>query len=80
MDEHQGCKKIMLAGNHGCRVSYCETHQVAELEIGALSLRLDIEAFSTLNELLNESMQKIALVSKVKAEHESLFNRLGKAH
>ncbi len=70
------CKKVMLAGNDGCRVMYCETHQVAELEIGALSLRLDIEAFNTLNELLIDATQKIDLLQHVKIQQQQLMLRI----
>ncbi len=72
----EACNKVVLARNEGCRVMFCESHQVAELEIGALSLRLDIEAFSTLNELLMEATQKIALLQNVKIQHQQLMHKM----
>lgn len=70
------CKKVILAGNDGCRVMYCELHQVAELEIGALSLKLDVEAFSSLNELINEATQKIAVIHQARNIQDNLMRKL----
>jgi hypothetical protein len=42
------CNRIVLAGAHGCRVLYCEECKVAEVEMGALSLRLEMQAFNSL--------------------------------
>lgn len=53
------CKRIVLAGIHGCRVSYCEDCRVAEIEVGALSLRLEVQAFGNLTEVLREANAKL---------------------
>ena len=37
------CKKIELASGLGVRLLYCESCQVVELEIGAISLKLSPE-------------------------------------
>jgi hypothetical protein len=76
MSEGYGCQKVRIAGCDGYRVMYCETHQVAELEIGALSLRLDIEAFSALHALLGEASQKINVIQSAKATQDGLMVRL----
>jgi hypothetical protein len=74
------CSKILLAGNEGCRVTYCETHQTTELEIGAFSLRLDIEAFSTLNALINEAMAKINTLHTSQHAYSALMHKLTNKH
>lgn len=53
------CKRIVLAGMRGCRVSYCEDCRVAEIEVGALSLRLEVQAFGNLTEVLREANEKL---------------------
>jgi hypothetical protein len=80
MQHQTPCNKILLAGNEGCRVTYCETHQTTELEIGAFSLRLDIEAFSTLNALINEAMAKINTLHASKQSYQTLMQTLMNKH
>jgi hypothetical protein len=80
MNTHLRCIKIPLAGNDGCRISYCETHQIAELEIGALSLRLDIEAFTTLSDLINEANDKITKIQASKQSLNAFMSKLKDAH
>jgi len=70
MKPANSCKRVVLAGQDGCRVLYCEECNVAELEVGALSLRLDMHAFNTLHELLQEAAAKVAVFNAAKAEHE----------
>lgn len=77
---HQTCNKILLAGHEGCRVAYCQTHQVAEIEIGAMSLRLDIEAFSNLNALIQESMQKIHSLHASQHAYDKLLQKISNKH
>ncbi|MDO8960475.1 MAG: hypothetical protein Q7V02_00115 [Methylophilus sp.] len=80
MQHQTPCNIILLAGNEGCRVTYCETHQTTELEIGAFSLRLDIEAFSTLNALTNEAMAKINTLHASKQSYQTLMQTLMNKH
>lgn len=77
---HQPCNKILLAGNDGCRVAFCQTHQVAELEIGAVSLRLDVDNFATLNNLINEAMEKIHTVHAAQDAYDALLQKLNNNH
>ena len=60
------CKRITLAGSQGCRILYCEECNVAEMEIGSLSLRLDVEAFNTLAGMAQEGLAKLALLNEAK--------------
>jgi len=66
MKSVNNCKRIVLAGNDGCRVWFCEECKVAEIEVGALSLRLELHAFSSLSELLAEAATKISAMNSVK--------------
>jgi hypothetical protein len=59
MESSNSCHRIVLAGNSGCRVLYCEECNVAEVEVGALSLRLEMTAFNSLGEMLQEAMNKL---------------------
>ncbi|HSH72421.1 MAG TPA: hypothetical protein VK974_05120 [Methylophilaceae bacterium] len=74
------CKRIVLAGNDGCRVWFCQECNVAEIEVGSLSLRLEAEAFSSLSELLMEASSRIAALSAVKKSQEDFGGRVGNLH
>jgi hypothetical protein len=75
MKDSNSCKKVQLAGGEGCRVVYCETHQVAEMEIGALSLRFDIETFANLQVLMTEAQHKIQHIQSTRAEQEQVYRQ-----
>jgi hypothetical protein len=64
------CKRIVLAGQEGCRVSYCEDCRVAEIEVGALSLRLEMNAFSNLSDILREASAKLAVYQAAELAYE----------
>lgn len=64
------CRRIVLAGETGCRVVYCEDCQVAELEVGAVSLRLEKQAFDTLAAVLQAAGGRLAKL-KVTGEAEA---------
>lgn len=66
MKSEKICKRITLAGGQGCRILYCEECNVAEMEIGSLSLRLEVEAFSTLASMAQEGLAKLALLNEAK--------------
>lgn len=53
------CKKMMLSGQAGFRVHYCETHRNIELEVGSMSLRLDEDALMLMSDVLDESVTKL---------------------
>ncbi len=60
MNRIRHCKRIVLAGSQGCRVLYCPDCEVAELEIGAVNMRLEEEVFRTLTGILNDAAQALA--------------------
>lgn len=64
------CRRVVLAGNDGCKVLYCEECHVAEVEVGALSLRLEAQAFNSLAELLQEAAARLAVFSAAKSQSQ----------
>lgn len=69
MKSSNNCKRVVLAGSDGCRVLFCEECNVAEVEVGALSLRLEAHAFHTLGELLQEATAKLAVFNAAKSRN-----------
>ncbi len=67
MSESSGCEKVQVANAHGCRINYCQTQQVAELEIGAISIRLDIKAYAVLSGVMQQSHARIAVLNQTQA-------------
>ncbi|SNR76194.1 hypothetical protein SAMN05192560_0944 [Methylobacillus rhizosphaerae] len=61
MKTANNCKRVVLAGGEGCRVLYCEECNVAEVEVGALSLRLEAHAFNSLAEMMQEAAARLAI-------------------
>ncbi len=55
MENHSNCCRLLLARHHSCQVVYCEQCGVVEVSIGALSVRLDGEAFVCLAATLAEA-------------------------
>jgi hypothetical protein len=50
------CNKTVLAGESGCRVTYCQDCRVAEIEVGSVSLRLTEEAFRQFRMLMADAV------------------------
>ncbi|ROH88479.1 hypothetical protein ED236_03245 [Pseudomethylobacillus aquaticus] len=73
------CKRILLSGEEHCRVVYCEECGVAELEVGALSLRLEVEAFETLHKVMQQAVSKLQALSASREVNQFLRN-LGNVH
>jgi hypothetical protein len=79
MKSSKTCHRIVLAGEEGCRVLYCEDCKVAELEIGAMSLRLETHAFESLAVMMRQAEQRLALAKAARLEER--FNaRSGNVH
>ncbi len=66
------CKRFILAGAEGCRVTYCEDCRVTEIEIGAVSLRLEMQAFTSLSQMLQEAQSKLTALDAARStfQHE----------
>lgn len=79
MKHTQPCKRIKLAGGDSCRVLFCEACKVAELELGALSLRLDSDALQGLAGVLQEAKAALAIL-EADAMQCNLHNGAGHVH
>ena len=53
------CTKIELANSLGVRLLYCETCQVVELEIGAISLRLSPDMIQRVANMMMKASLKL---------------------
>ncbi|WP_379032011.1 hypothetical protein [Methylophilus flavus] len=73
------CKKILLSGQAGFRVHYCESHGTVELEIGAMSLRLDEDALEMMSDSLAESVSKLQALQATKGSFEAFMRQLKNA-
>jgi hypothetical protein len=79
MESSNSCHRVVLAGNAGCRVLYCEECNVAEVEVGALSLRLEMAAFHSLGEMLQEAMSSLAKIDSAKSGRNN-YSHIGNMH
>jgi len=73
------CRRVVLAGSDGCRVVYCEECHVAEVEVGALSLRLEDHAFNSLAEMIQEAATRLAILS-AKKSHSQFTTHIKNVH
>lgn len=74
--DNMECKKVMIAIQQNARVMYCEAHNVAELEIGAVSLRLDIESFAMVSDCIADAIARLNVIQEAKRQNEALIKRL----
>lgn len=70
------CKRILLSGQSGFRVHYCETHRTIELEIGAMSLRLDEDALAVMSDALSESLSKLQALQASQGSFRAFMRQL----
>jgi hypothetical protein len=56
MNSKTQCSKTVLAGESGCRVTYCHDCRVAEIEVGSVSLRLKEDAFRLFQHLIDNAV------------------------
>ena len=61
------CKKTDLANGLGVRLLYCESCQVVELEIGAISLKLSPEMI--------QRVANIMMKASLKLDHVNALNK-----
>jgi len=69
------CKRILLAGAEGCRVVYCEDCKIAELELGAVSLRLEMSAVYNLQSVLELAARKLSVLKAVTNNPNLVFSQ-----
>lgn len=70
------CRKILLSGQTGFRVHYCETHGTVELEVGAMSLRLDEDALEIMRDSLSESVSKLHALQAGRGSFDAFMRQL----
>lgn len=58
------CEKVVLAGSSGCRLIYCEACRVVELELGAVSMRLNPDVLQRLANVLMKAALKLDNLSR----------------
>lgn len=59
--------RILLSKNESGAVGFCEARDVVEMEIGAISLRVDSLSLDLLSRLLNEAAQCLKILKVEKA-------------
>ncbi|WP_200876862.1 DUF6686 family protein [Methylotenera sp. L2L1] len=63
------CLRILLSKNESGQIVFCENCNVAELELGAISLRIDAGTLHTLKALLADADTRLALYQQEKASY-----------
>ena len=59
--------RILLSRNEGGAIAFCESCDVLELEIGAVSLRIDSHSLELLSKLMNEATASMKSYKQEKA-------------
>ncbi|MDP1766375.1 MAG: hypothetical protein Q8K83_05680 [Methylotenera sp.] len=59
--------RILLSQNESGGIRFCEACEVVEMEIGAVSLRVDSLSLDSLSKLLNEAAKCLSLLKNEKA-------------
>jgi hypothetical protein len=75
MRQDDSCKRILLAGADGCRIIYCEGCEVAEMELGAISVRLELSAMHNLQAVLGQAAQKISVLKAMRVSADFRFDK-----
>lgn len=76
MNDHRGCKKILLSGQSAFKVYFCETHRTVELEVGVMSLRLDEEALVVLSNSLRLAVTNLQAVDASRDSFDAFMRQL----
>lgn len=75
MRQDDSCKRILLAGADGCRIIYCEGCEVAEMELGAISVRLELSAMHNLQAVLGQAAQKLSVLKAMRVSAGFRFDK-----
>lgn len=62
--------RILLARNASGSIAFCETCDVVELEIGAISMRVDAESLEALRGLFRDADTRLSFYRSEKASFE----------
>jgi len=67
MNNEASCSRVLLSKNEIGRIVFCEGCSVAELEIGAISLRIEGSALNSLKMLLADAATRLTLYQQEQA-------------
>lgn len=76
MRKEEPCKRILLAGSDGCRIMYCEGCNIAEMELGAISVRLELNALHNLQAVLGQAAMKLSVLKALRVSPDFEFGKL----
>lgn len=76
MRKDEACRKILLVGADGCRIVYCEGCGIAELELGAISVRLELNALHNLHAVLSQAAMKLSVLKAIKVSPDFEYDKL----
>jgi hypothetical protein len=76
MRKDEACKRIVLAGAEGCKIVYCEGCEVAEMELGAISVRLELSALNNLHTILGQAAMKLSVLKAIKVSPDFQYDQL----
>lgn len=76
MRKDEACKRIVLAGAEGCKIVYCEGCEVAEMELGAISVRLELSALHNLQTILGQAAMKLSVLKAIKVSPDFQYDQL----
>ena len=62
--------KTYLAGIDDCHLTFCQACQVVELNLGALTLRLNPQSLQNLGMLLNQATRQLERLQVLKVQAE----------
>ena len=76
MRDEKQCRRILLAGAEGCKIIYCEGCEVAEMELGAVSVRLELNALHNLQAVLGQAAMKLSVLKAIKVSPDFEYDKL----
>jgi len=76
MRKIESCKRILLAGEDGCKIIYCEDCKVAEIELGAISVRLELNTLHNLHTILGQAAMKLLALKEVSLSSDFEYRKL----
>ncbi len=74
------CEKITLANSMGIRLTYCADCNVVELEIGAISLRLNPDVIQQVANMMMKASLQLEHIEAVKSNEIAQNTRLRMTH
>lgn len=76
MEKAETCKRVLLAGTDGCKIIYCEACNIAEMELGAISVRLELNAIHNLQAVLAQAAMKLSVLKAIRVSPDFEFGKL----